>query len=140
MREKLIAAVPAFEGLTPDERRRVARCSRLATFEPGDTVVEERRFSYELFAIVEGAAAVFRDGGEVARLGPGDFFGELGVFPRGSLKWGRRSATVVAGTRLTALVIAGIDARDLVREIPALGEAIAQAAGERDPSMSSDIG
>ena len=59
----------------------------------GETLVREGDFSYELMAIEEGTATVKRGDQTIAELGPGDFFGEIGV-----LKNEMRDATVVAKT------------------------------------------
>ena len=65
------------------------------------------------FIVAEGEAAVSVDGQEVARLGPGDHFGELALISEDV-----RAATVTAATRLRCLVIAFWDFRRFARENP----------------------
>ncbi len=65
------------------------------------------------FLIAEGEAEVSVDGDPVARLGKGDYFGELGLIGNRA-----RMATVTALTPLTCLVMATWDLEELVN--PAL--------------------
>ena len=45
----------------------------------GKHLVDEGDYAYAFMAIEEGSAEVMRDGGVLAELGPGDFFGEQGL-------------------------------------------------------------
>jgi hypothetical protein len=74
-------------------------------YPPGSYVVEQGEAAMELFLILSGHADVWRDGDDggrehLAHLGPGEFFGELGV--AGSRP---RAADVVAVESLTCLVL-----------------------------------
>ena len=74
-------------------------------YPPGSFVVEQGEAAYELFLVLSGAADVWKEteAGRrdlVARLGVGEFFGELGIAGRR-----RRSADVVAADSLTCLVL-----------------------------------
>src|SRR3954452_2010228 len=131
MRLRTLSSVRLFADLPPSERSRVAGCSEVVEFRPGATIIEEGRFSYRFFAIAEGMVAVWRDGVQVATLAAGDFFGELGVLPQGSLKWGRRRATVIAVTHVKAIAMSGRDLRALMDDSPAIAEAVEAAAARR---------
>jgi len=54
-------------------------------------LVEEGKPGHEFFLIVNGNASVKRGKKEIAKLGPGQYFGELALLDRGP-----RSASVVA--------------------------------------------
>ena len=58
---------------------------------PDEVVIREGDIGHELFLISEGEVKVDRGGSEVARLGAGDFFGELAL-----LSGNPRNATVIA--------------------------------------------
>jgi CRP-like cAMP-binding protein len=73
---------------------------------PGDVVIREGDIGHELFLISEGAVKVERTGHEVARLGPGEFFGELAL-----LSGKPRNATVVAADALETYVLGEADFR-----------------------------
>ena len=79
---------------------------RVHWYPPGTRVIEQGEESAELFVILSGTAEVWQQGDSGDRrrirvLGPGEFFGELGVVARR-----RRSADVVAREGLTCLTLA----------------------------------
>jgi len=69
----------------------------------------------DFYVITRGEARVLVDGAAVARLGPGDFFGEVGV-----LSDGLRTATVEAETPLTVLALPNRGLEDLLVRHPQL--------------------
>jgi CRP-like cAMP-binding protein len=131
MKSRQLTSVSLFADLPHSERERVARCSEVVLFRPGATIIEEGRFSYRFFAIAEGMASVWHDGVQVATLNTGDFFGEIGVMPQGTLKWGRRRATVMAVTHVKTIAMSGRDLRALMDDSPEITQAIESAAAER---------
>jgi CRP/FNR family cyclic AMP-dependent transcriptional regulator len=84
----------------------------------GKHLADQGDYAYELFAIEDGRAEVTRDGERVAELGPGEFFGEMGV-----LGDGQRTATVVATSPMTLLALSHWDVKRMERQAP---EAIRQ--------------
>ena len=104
--------VPLFEDLSNRQLKRLAGdfCER--TIEAGTSVVQEGAMSgVGFFVVVEGEAVASVGGKEVARLGPGDSFGELAA-----INERERAATVTARTRLRCLEISFWDFRDFTRE------------------------
>ena len=88
-----LADIGLFAELSKQERRRVASLITPLRVEAGRVLTREGAHGREFMIISEGTAAVSRAGHEIARLGPGDFFGEL------SLVAGiPRTATVTADT------------------------------------------
>ncbi|UCH86483.1 MAG: cyclic nucleotide-binding domain-containing protein [Dehalococcoidia bacterium] len=71
----------------------------------------------EAFVIVEGRARVETGGKAIAELGPGDFVGELSL-----IDGGPRSATVIAETPMTLLVVRRRDFKLLRDSVPGLQE------------------
>ncbi|MGA8610198.1 MAG: cyclic nucleotide-binding domain-containing protein, partial [Xanthobacteraceae bacterium] len=69
-------------------------------YEPGDIVIRQGDEGDELFLISEGEVEVEREGHEVARLGPAEFFGESAL-----ISGEPRNATVVATTPLDTYVL-----------------------------------
>ena len=86
-----LKSIPLFEEVGDEELRQIAPFAQEVSVEAGKVLLREGDFSYELMAIEEGTAAVQKDGQTLAELGPGDFFGEMGV-----LQNEMRTATVVA--------------------------------------------
>ena len=78
-----------------------------------------------------GAAAVIRDDQRVATLGPGDFFGEVGLL---STTW--RVATVEALSPMRLLVIGPREFQTMMLTLPSVAEHVAQTAAERNRQAS----
>ena len=95
-----LKAIPLFANLDDHDLQVIATFANETSVSEGDVLVREGDFSYELMAIEEGTAEVHRGDDVVATLGPGDFFGEVGV-----LKNEMRNATITAtsGMRLITL-------------------------------------
>jgi CRP-like cAMP-binding protein len=109
-----LRAVRLFQGLSQRQLRQLARLVKEREFRAGTTVVEEGTMSGVCFFIVaEGEASVSVEGAEVARIGPGDYFGELALITEEA-----RSASVTAVTRLRCLAIAFWDFRKFARDNP----------------------
>jgi CRP/FNR family transcriptional regulator, cyclic AMP receptor protein len=136
MHHTTLESIPLFARLSEEDRIAVARNAREMHCAAGTELVTDGEFSYELFAIETGAAEVVHEGALLAELGPGEIFGEMGVLPHGGLKWGRRIASVVVTEQMTVIVISGHDLRELLEEIPTLGEAVLATVAERDAMNS----
>ena len=108
-----LARVPLFSQCSKEELRRLAGRTTDIRAEAGQVLIRERQGAYEFFVIFEGHAEVTRHGATVAKLGPGDFFGELGLLDR-SL----RDATVTALTPMEIIVMSQWDFEAAVSEAP----------------------
>jgi CRP/FNR family cyclic AMP-dependent transcriptional regulator len=126
MDEARLRAIPLFAGLGKKERREVARQGDEVEVEAGRHLVREGEFAYEFFAIEEGTAEVRRGEQLLAELGPGDFFGEMGLI--GNVT---RNASVIAATPLRVMVLTGSAFRHIERELPAVSKQIRKAIEER---------
>ncbi|HZU81832.1 MAG TPA: mechanosensitive ion channel family protein [Polyangiaceae bacterium] len=108
-RAEALAAVELLQPLPADARRVLADRSELRIYGPGEVVVRKGEPSMELYVIERGVAAVEvaidgRTAAQVAQLGAGQCFGEMGL-----LTGEPRSATVRART-LCHLVVVDHDA------------------------------
>jgi CRP/FNR family cyclic AMP-dependent transcriptional regulator len=126
MDETRLGVIPLFAGLGRKERKSVARQADEVDIEPGRHLVREGEFAYEFFAIEDGTAEVRRGDQFLAELGPGDFFGEMGLI--GNVT---RNASVIATSPLTVLVLTGSAFRQLDRELPDVSKQIRKAIEER---------
>jgi len=103
--------VSLLSGLSKRDLRRLAGKVRERRFKPGTAVVQEGKMSgIGFFVITGGEASVVVGGKEVARLGPGDHFGELGLIVKRE-----RTATVTADTQLECLELTAWDFREFVQ-------------------------
>ena len=97
----IIAGVPLFGGLSRRQLRRVLDLAEEAAYMEGHSLVREGEPGDAFFVLLAGQAKVVgRNGRLVARLLPGDFFGEISL-----LDGGARMATVVSETPLRTLLI-----------------------------------
>lgn len=92
----------------------------------GKVLCEEGKPGHEFFMIIDGGAAVMRNGREIAHLGPGQSFGELSLLDRGP-----RSATVVATTDMDLLVLGQREFSGVLDEVPGLAHKILAVMAER---------
>ena len=126
MDEARLRSIPLFAGLGRKERREVARQADEVEVEAGRHLVREGEFAYEFFAIEEGTAEVRRGDQFLAELGPGDFFGEMGLI--GNVT---RNASVIATSPLRVLVLTGRAFRHIERELPEVSKEVRRAIEER---------
>ncbi len=106
--------VPLFSGLSQRQVKQLARGFKEREFRPGTSMVRQGEMSgVGFFVITGGEASVSVDGMEVAKLGPGDHFGELALISEQL-----RSATVTAEGPLQCLVMAFWDFRRFAKENP----------------------
>jgi CRP-like cAMP-binding protein len=106
--------VPLFSGLSQRQLRSLGRAVQERQYRPGVTVVQQGKMSgIGFFVLVEGTASVSVDGTEVARLGPGDHFGELALISEQV-----RTATVTIESPARCLVLASWDFKKFATENP----------------------
>jgi len=123
---KRLRSIPLFEGLSKKEIERLSRMADEVDLPEGKVLAAEGRFAYEFFIIEEGSASVTRGGQHVGDLGPGDFFGEIGL-----LESERRTASVVTTSPMVAIVMTGRDFQSMAEELPRVGEQIRERIQER---------
>jgi CRP/FNR family transcriptional regulator, cyclic AMP receptor protein len=108
-----LRSLPLFADVSDEELSQIATFAQEISVEAGRQLVREGDFSYEFMAIEEGEAEVTRHGEHVADLGPGDFFGEMGL-----LEKTLRNATVTAKTPMQLVTLTGWDLRRIERTVP----------------------
>ena len=124
-----LKSLPLFADVPDEELVQVAGFAQEVNVDQGRELVREGDFSYEFMAIEEGEAEVTRGGEHVADLGPGDFFGEMGL-----LEKTLRNATVTAKTPMKLVTLTGWDMKRMERHIPEAIERVRSALEERRPS------
>jgi CRP/FNR family transcriptional regulator, cyclic AMP receptor protein len=113
-RTEQLKKVPLFSDLNQRQLKRIGRDFRERSFKPGTSIVRQGEMSgIGFFIVVDGDASVVVDDREVARLGPGDHFGELALISEST-----RAATVTAETRLECLELPIWDFRKLAKASP----------------------
>lgn len=118
--------VGLFTDMSRRQAEQVARLLKERRFTKDETVIVEGTGGAAFFLIDSGEAIVSRKGVEVARLSPGDYFGEVAL-----IDGGPRSATVTAATDLVCYGLTFWEFRPLVEGNGAIGWKLAQALAKR---------
>jgi cAMP-dependent protein kinase regulator len=121
-----LKGIRLFADLDDADLQKIAAFADEKSVAEGDTLVREGDFSEDLIAIEEGTAAVKRGSETVAELGPGDFFGEIGV-----MKNEMRAATVVATSPMRLITLTHFDLKRM-RDMPGVMETISKTAESRN--------
>jgi CRP/FNR family cyclic AMP-dependent transcriptional regulator len=131
---KHLGSVPLFAALSTKDLQKLAKVSDEVTIEAGRQLVEQGTTGREVYVIVEGEAEVERGGEHVAKLGPGDCFGELAL-----LDGGPRTASVTAATNLTVLVLGQREFGGIIEEVPGIAYKIMAGLAGRIRALDDKI-
>ena len=114
-----LSRVRLFEGLNGADLRHIVNVSGVVSHEAGKTIIKEGDSGVGFELILEGEVRVARKGRTVARLGPGDFFGEMALIDEGP-----RTASIIATSEVTTIGIASWDFKPLVKTRPGMAWAL----------------
>ena len=121
-----LSSLALFEGLSPGD---VAKCSarfQQLEFHAGESLASQGDFAYRFFVVLDGEVDVHRDFDFVARIGPGEYFGEAGL-----LEQERRNARVTTRTRAIVAWMMSWDFAEMVEEFPVVGERLEEIVQQR---------
>jgi CRP-like cAMP-binding protein len=123
---KQLAQVPLFAGLGKGELQFLAsRCDEV-DLPAGRTLITEGQPTDSFFIVVSGQVNVTRRGKPMARLGPGEFFGEIGMLDQGPA-----TATVVTDGPVAAMVLSHAQFRDAIKGNEKLALQVIAAMAQR---------
>ena len=105
----LLRQVPLFSELERKELAEIASSMKERTFRAGQVITTEGQHGVGFFVIEEGEADVTVHGDERAKLGPGDYFGEIALITES-----HRTATITAETDMRCYGMTMWDFRPLV--------------------------
>lgn len=111
----LLQNVPLFRRLSRRQLNAIAKHADVLERREGAVLAKQGAQGLEAIVIVDGRARVESDGKAIAELGPGDVVGEMSV-----IDGKPRSATVIAETPLTLLVLHRRDFVFLLEAVPGL--------------------
>jgi CRP-like cAMP-binding protein len=121
-----IAGVPLFSRCSKRELSQIGTLADEIEMPKGAVAVREGGYGQEFFVLVSGTAEVTKKGKVVAKLGPGDWFGEIALLHNAP-----RNATVTATSPMSALVVSHRDFSSLLATSPQIQSKILQALAER---------
>jgi CRP-like cAMP-binding protein len=121
-----LAKIPLFARVPQRHLRTIVKRMGEYDYEDGATVVKDSRQGEVLFVLLDGSARVVRAGRTVARLGPGDFFGEIAVLDRRP-----RTASVIATSSVRVLTLHRDDLREILADEPEAAWGLLEALASR---------
>ena len=126
MKADRLRKIPLFQGLSDHEYERLERWTDEIDVPADKHLVNQGAYPHEFMVIEQGTAEVTHDEQHIADLGPGDFFGEIAL-----LLDVPRTATVVARSDVTHVVMHERDFRAMEEEIPQVRDRIGAVMEER---------
>ena len=134
MDPQTVAAIPLLAVLKPRAREQVLRTAREQQYRSGDVVVAEGDPATRLFLLAAGTARVEKEGKVIGRIQAGEFFGELAL-----LEQHGRTATVIADSDLTCVIIPAWEFRASLNEYPEMAVPMLEAVIRRLHSQEHHI-
>jgi CRP-like cAMP-binding protein len=125
-----LARLALFADLTRPQLEQLAHTYDEEMFPEGQRILRRGLSGSGLYVILDGEAAVSVDGRELARLGRGEFFGEVSA-----LLGQPPTADVAAVTPLRCLVIPGPEVRSFLIANPSVTVRMLEAEARRLASM-----
>jgi CRP-like cAMP-binding protein len=137
--ERALGCVDFLARLPEDVRRRLAAAAHTRLYAADEVIIRQSDTGEELFIVESGevVVTVARPGEaavEVARLGPGSFFGEMAL-----LTGAPRSATVRAARECEVLVLGKAPFAQMFEASPELAENISQVLARRQAGLTSKL-
>ncbi len=114
-----IQGLTLFEGLNDDELAHCAGQLNELEMVAGSSLAKQDDFAYKFFLVLDGEVDVHRDFEFVARLGPGEFFGE-----RALVKGEKRNARVTAHSHCRLACMMGWEFKAMTEQLPAVAARI----------------
>lgn len=138
---RLLDAVPLFAHLTEDEKEALASTMTRRTFRKGDVFVEQGSVLKCLMILRSGVAVVTRrregvtdETAELARLAPGDFFGEGGL-----LTGAGEPGSITALTPVVVYEITQEGLAPLMRDRPTIADELGSLLSKRTAAEQSRL-
>jgi len=135
-RDKVLRCVDFLDVLPHESHRALAAAAEVRYFAPGEVIVTQGDKSSEMFIIDRGEVAVElqqdRRAASVARLGPGKFFGEMGL-----MTGEPRTATVRATTECELLVVGHDAFQQTIAPVPGVLEKMSDLLAIRQAELEA---
>lgn len=128
-----IGGVPLFSACSKRELALIARSAKEVSHRAGTMIAREGERGIGLFVILEGECEVTIGGKRKAKLGAGDFFGEVAL-----LDGGPRTATVTSLTPVKLVGLTGWVFRGLLMEHPSIALKTLEALAGRLRSVAKE--
>lgn len=122
-----LAGVPLFSQASLKQRRTIAKLGKVLPWKEGATPIKQGTKGAAFFLILDGSVDVVRDGDKVARLGQGDFVGEMAL-----LRNEPRNADVNAVQPSTVFALGRPALAAAIKADPNIALALLESMAKRD--------
>jgi CRP-like cAMP-binding protein len=122
----VLKKVPLFEHCSKSDLAKIGKIADEIDLKEGKELIREGELARQFFILTDGRADVRRNGRKINALGPGDFFGEIGLVTDRLT-----SASVTTTTPARALVITRASFKRLLRDWPAIQQRVLSALAQR---------
>ena len=122
----LLKKVPLFEECSKSDLAKIGRIADEIDVPEGKELIRQDELARQFFILTDGWAEVRRNGRKVNTLGPGDFFGEIGLITDRLT-----SASVRTTSPASALVISRASFKSLLRDSPNIQLKVLTALAQR---------
>ena len=116
---ELLKKVPMFSNLSQRHLKEIGKHADQLKVDAGRVLAQQGKTGLDFIFIVEGKARVEKDGGFIRQLSEGDFFGEISL-----IDGEPRTATVIAETNMTLLIVEKRSFDHLLDTVPGLQKKI----------------
>ena len=132
---EMLSKTSLWSGLSEKDLKSVVKLSKERKYEAGENIVQKGASGVGFYLVLEGAVEIKSDGTTLAKLGPGQFFGEMAVIDNQP-----RSADVVAVEPSKFLILSAWSFNALLKTNPKIAFNLLQEFVRRlrstDRSMS----
>lgn len=134
---EVLRTLDVFAGISDELLGRVAAWGRAESVAAGTPIIRRWDLARDFYVLLEGVAAVERDGRVVDELRAGDHFGEVAALDWGASYAYSRTATVSAVTDVRLLVLGPSHLALLVRAAPPFAARLRAVVGERLANLAA---
>ena len=131
----MLQSVPLFAGLARSDLQRVAQLADTVDLPADKVLMRQGNSGAEMFVVESGSARVDRDGVEIARVGPGQFFGEMALVAEGP-----RTATVTTLAPSRMFVVGHREFHALMDDVPSVRDAVLACVADRIRRLEAGSG
>jgi CRP-like cAMP-binding protein len=122
----VLGEIPLFAGLSKRQRSRIASIAKTRQFRPYTTIVRAGDRGEAFYVVLDGTVIVKPPGKRAAKLGPGEFFGELAL-----LDGAARTASVEAQTDVTLILLGRTGFRKIIEDEPKIAVRLLETVAAR---------
>jgi len=133
-RRAALDGVDFLRPLSGDAKDMLARRGHRKVFAAGETIIRSGERGRELYVIRRGEVVIRVGSQELARLGPGEFVGELAL-----LTGKERTANIIAITETEVFEIDEHMFKDVIQGEPKIAEEISRIVAERQAELDSRV-